>query len=251
LVAISGSLKESLRFAREDGLDHPEVQRRLADSQQWAVELERFHLRPETLTTLPPTERQQAEALLPVLRRLRQQIGEARSVDALTAASALAGRLATQAQVVAAVSGQPGVRVALPPPPPDDTPTGAYSRYAPDMSVDTSCLACGRSHLAGIQGALEAAARAAQTPPWTDPAVQDRLVMAQEELAALLAYDWTPAKIAASPPDEQALVRPVAGHAQQLLDQLRQAQTADDLAAAAAQARAMRAQLAPAPALGQ
>lgn len=238
LLRVSGALKESLRFAREDGMAHPEVQQRLTDSQQWAVDLERYQLRPEVLVALPPAARQQAEALLPSVRRLRQQIGAVESVDSLTAASALAGQLATQAQVATAVGAMPGH-----PPDPSDPGPAPYSRYAPDMPVDTSCLACGRSHLAGVQGALEQAAHDAATRGWGDPAVQDRVTMAQEELSALLDYDWTPAKIAAAPAAEQAVVRPAVAGAQQLLRQLQAARQPGDLATAATQAQALRTQI--------
>jgi len=243
MLQISAALKESLRFAREDGLTHPEVQKRLADTQEWAVDLERFQLRPEALTAMPPAARAQAEALLVPLRRLRQQIGEARDVGDLTEASALAGQLASYVQVATAVGGMPGVRLSPPPTPPSAAPADAYSQYAPDMTVDTSCLACTRSHLAGVQGALERAAQEAATKGWADPAVQDRLAMAQEELTALLTYDLTPDQIAKSPPADQAVVQPLVPGVQQLLSQLRAAQSPQDVAQAAAQARALRQQL--------
>lgn len=242
LLRVSGALKESLRFAREDGPQHPEVRQRVQDAQAWIVDLERYQLRPEVLATMPPAVREQAEAMLPAIRRLRQQLGEARSVDDLTETAAWAGRLASHAQIATAVAGVPGTRVA-PPPVPPPTP-GAYSQYAPDMAVDTSCLACGRSHLAGIEAALSQAAADARTQGWASPTVQDRLTMAQEELHALLDYDWTPERLARSPAHEQQIVRPLVADAQTLLTTLAQAQTPDAVDAAAQQVRAMRTALA-------
>lgn len=241
LILISGALKESLRFAREDGLDHPEVQKRLADSQQWAVDLERFQLRPEALARMDPATRRQAEALLVPLRRLRQQLGEAGSVPALTDASAYAGQLASSAQIGAALG-------TMPPLPAAPAAPNVYSQYAPDMTVDTSCLACSRSHFAGVQGALEAAAQEAATKGFGDRDVQERLGMAQEELAALLAYDLTPDQIAKSPPAEQAAVQPIVPAAHALLTRLRNAQSPADLRAAAVEAQTIRQQVAVAPA---
>jgi hypothetical protein len=61
VTVISGDLKEALRFAREDGLSHPEVVRRVAHAQEVADTLERFTLRPEVLATLAPDQRKVLE----------------------------------------------------------------------------------------------------------------------------------------------------------------------------------------------
>lgn len=94
LVDLSARLKEAARFAREDGLHHPEVARRLSGLADEAVVLERYEASPEVLTGMPPKERQAVEAVLPGLRRLRQTLSEGvKTPEELVQAAAEAGRL--------------------------------------------------------------------------------------------------------------------------------------------------------------
>lgn len=92
--AVSALLKEALRFAREDGMHHPEVRSRLDQAAQEVLVLERYELSPERTAGLPPGDRRALEATLPQLRRLRQQLSQGLSgVEDLAAAAAQAGRI--------------------------------------------------------------------------------------------------------------------------------------------------------------
>ncbi len=83
LSTVSGSLSESLRFAREGGIEHPEVQRRLMLAEDEINILERVDLAPDALAKSPPMERRLAEEYLPKIRSLRQNIGAVTSTEAL------------------------------------------------------------------------------------------------------------------------------------------------------------------------
>lgn len=82
-VAVA-SLKEALRFAREDGLEHPEVQIRMERTEEEINALERVKLVPENLKKLSPEQRQAAKDALPELRKARQDLlNHTHSVDEL------------------------------------------------------------------------------------------------------------------------------------------------------------------------
>lgn len=83
LSTVSGALGESLRFAREDGISHPEVQRRLMLAEDEINIMERIDLAPDALAASPPEERQLAEEYLPRIRALRQDMGVVSSVENL------------------------------------------------------------------------------------------------------------------------------------------------------------------------
>ncbi len=70
----AASLKEALRFAREDGIDHPEVQIRVQRTEEVINALERVKLAPEKLRGLSPEQKQAAKEALPELRRARQDL---------------------------------------------------------------------------------------------------------------------------------------------------------------------------------
>lgn len=94
LVDLSARLKEAVRFAREDGMQHPEVTRRLERLADEVVVLERFDAAPEVVASLPPDERQVVERVMPGLRRLRQRLSEGvRTPEDLILAAADAGRI--------------------------------------------------------------------------------------------------------------------------------------------------------------
>jgi len=82
-----------------------------------------------------------------------------------------------------------------------------YSNYAPEMSVDTSCIACARAHLLAVKGMLNEALRFAREDGVAHPEVITRLDSSGEELVMLERFDWTPEKIQNSPVDEQEIVR--------------------------------------------
>lgn len=239
VVAQAATLKEALRFAREDGIQHPEAQQRVADVQRWAREqvpvLERYELAPERLAQLPPAQRQLWESLLPQIRRLRQSaLNDMGTTEGVTETAALAGSLATALQTASVVASAP--------PPPKGASEGAYSQYAPDMERDTGCIPCANAHLHAVGSVLGKAAEVAEAGSFTDPQVQERLSFAQEELAALFAYDWTPEKIAASPPADKAILDVYAPKLQTLQQQLRQARDAATVRRLADRSRALLAE---------
>lgn len=84
LIAIVADLEEALRFAREDGTAHPEVDRRITAAQKEIVALERYDLSPSSIRSSPRKEQVVIRQYLPVIRRLRQQLmKDIESVEAL------------------------------------------------------------------------------------------------------------------------------------------------------------------------
>ena len=73
-TVASASLKEALRFAREDGVKHPEVQIRMEETEKAINALERVSLSPERLGKLDPAQAKKARESLPELRRARQDL---------------------------------------------------------------------------------------------------------------------------------------------------------------------------------
>lgn len=87
------------------------------------------------------------------------------------------------------------------------SPTLPFSAYLAQVGaegVDTGCLPCGRAHLGATQAGLERAADIARERGMDDPEVRARVATVAEELDALLDYDWTPERIAKSPPEHRA-----------------------------------------------
>lgn len=244
LVRVSADYKEALRFARADGMGHPEVQDRLADAEAQIAEAERYWMAPERLAGLPDQAQTVAQDLLTQFRTFRQAaLNQTATVEDLTARAADAGTQAAQWTALAAAlpvvaadaTVAPAVSHTLTPPPAGG---GAYSAYAPEMGVGVSCLPCGRAHLASTAAVLR---KAADQVAAGDPEAMDRAAMANEEITALLAYDWTPEKIAATPEPDRARVEAVLPQTQALLQTIRTARTPADFRAAADQADAIRA----------
>ncbi|MCY0892339.1 MAG: hypothetical protein OWR52_02365, partial [Acidibacillus sp.] len=73
-TVAAASLKEALRFAREDGVGHPEVQIRVARTEEAINALERVTLAPERMKQMPKEEADRARKILPELRRARQDL---------------------------------------------------------------------------------------------------------------------------------------------------------------------------------
>jgi len=84
-------------------------------------------------------------------------------------------------------------------PMPNDIYTG--SRY------DTGCLVCGKAHLAATAGMLRRAADISQQQGTCDVDCAYYVAAAQREVVNLLTYDWTEEQIAATPPQDQAVLR--------------------------------------------
>lgn len=93
LTTAAGALEESMRFAREGGITHPEVIRRLDTAEKEITIMERIDLSPESILRSRPEEQQLARDFLPKIRKIRQDIGGIRSVTDLE-------NLAAQASVL-------------------------------------------------------------------------------------------------------------------------------------------------------
>jgi hypothetical protein len=244
-VQVSGDLGEALRFAREDGLEHPEVARRIADAraaEAQLLDLERYQLSPARLLALPPQQRAAAEATLPALRRLRQAVVgmPLRTVDDLTAAAAAAEGAATSLRVAEAVSAA-GATPSSPATTAEASDAGSrYLASEGGRDVSTSCVACTRAHLLMAATSLRAAADAAEQGGLATPEVADRLRHAEEELTVLVAHDLTPERVAATPEPERAAVERVAPQVAALLDSVRTARDPAALRRLADEAAALR-----------
>ncbi|MCY0884416.1 MAG: hypothetical protein OWV35_00860 [Firmicutes bacterium] len=237
LVRVAADYKEALRFARADGMTHPEVQDRLADAEAHISEVERYWMAPERLAGLPDRAQPVVQDLLAQFRTFRQAaLNDTTSVEALTARAAEAGTQAAQWTALAAALPAVGGGTPVAPAASRTLEQRPPSTYAPEMPVGVSCLPCGRAHLAATAASLRKAAQL--DLPEEERA--SRLSMAQEELTALLAFDWTPEKIQATPEPDRSRVAAVVPQVQALLDRVRTARTPADLAAAADQAEAIR-----------
>ena len=83
LSTVSGALGESLRFARDGGIAHPEVQRRLNLAEDEINIMERIDLAADAIQRSPPEEQDLARHFLPKIRELRQNLGAIKSVEEL------------------------------------------------------------------------------------------------------------------------------------------------------------------------
>jgi len=95
LSTIAGTLKEALRFAREGGIMHPEVQSRLQTAEEDVTIIERHDWTPEKILRSPKEEQELMRGFIQQLRELRQQIITIDSVEDLEETAARAGELAT------------------------------------------------------------------------------------------------------------------------------------------------------------
>jgi hypothetical protein len=95
LSTIAGTLKEALRFAREGGITHPEVQSRLQTAEEDVTIIERHDWTPEKILRSPKEEQELMRGFIQRLRELRQQIITIDSVEDLEETAARAGELAT------------------------------------------------------------------------------------------------------------------------------------------------------------
>ena len=95
IATVSSSLKESLRFSREHGILHPEVQTRLATAEEEITALERYDWSPERIEHTPQTDKQIVLHFLPIVRNLRQEISTIQSHEDLEKCASKAGTLLT------------------------------------------------------------------------------------------------------------------------------------------------------------
>ncbi|MFB5675170.1 hypothetical protein ACE3NQ_11470 [Paenibacillus terreus] len=102
LTAIAASLKEALRFARADGIEHPEVQIRLERSEEHANGLERIRYAPENLQQLDEKMREEIKQVLPELREARHKL-----INGMVTPDDLEWVAARYAQISRRVNGDP------------------------------------------------------------------------------------------------------------------------------------------------
>lgn len=93
LLTVSGALSESLRFARSDGVEHPEVQRRLMLANEELNIMERIDASPEALAQSSEKDQQVMREFLPQIRELRHHLGEVNDVATLEVAAEEAANL--------------------------------------------------------------------------------------------------------------------------------------------------------------
>jgi hypothetical protein len=79
-----------MRFARENGVDQAEVQRRLNIAKDELNICERIDLAPDKTANLGPKEKEVAGWILPRLRKIRHQLKEVTDADSLEQVAALA-----------------------------------------------------------------------------------------------------------------------------------------------------------------
>lgn len=94
---VSGDLAEALRFARDGGLTHPEVVRRVEHARQELNEMERYDLSPAEIQRLSGPERELAHWALPQSRNLRHLINETITTKKVSALEKVAAQAETTA----------------------------------------------------------------------------------------------------------------------------------------------------------
>jgi len=83
--------------------------------------------------------------------------------------------------------------------------TQAVPAHTESQDIATSCMACSRSHLSTVSGALGEAMRFARDGGVLDPEVQRRLMLAEDEINIMERIDLAPDALANSPEGERAL----------------------------------------------
>lgn len=227
-VDLAAALKEAARFARRD-INHPDAVQRLNDARKMADELteaERYVLSPERV---PDNQRRAVDAILPLIRTTRElTLNSLTSAAGISDAAAAAGNAAMALQMAVATGAVPTFDAKADP------------LYGRATALESGCVECGDAHLAAVAATLRKSAKDAVSKGWTDPDVQSRLAFAQEELAALLTYDWTPEKIANNSHTEQTVLRSYAKQVNDLLTQVRNANSSESLSKIAVQATGLR-----------
>ena len=92
----SGALEEAMRFARDKGIDHAEVLKRVRHSRDELNNLERFDLSPQQIARLPEIEKPIARWAVTKSRELRHSINGLSSIADLEEASAQAADIADE-----------------------------------------------------------------------------------------------------------------------------------------------------------
>jgi len=89
-AGVASMLSESIRFARDGGLQHPEVVKRIAHAEEEIAALEREDGSPDNVIRLPDDERALMNNVLINCRKLRHIIWDVKTVEALEDAAAKA-----------------------------------------------------------------------------------------------------------------------------------------------------------------
>lgn len=92
ISTISGALGESIRFAKKDGITHPEVVDRLGIATDELAIMERVDLAPYKIETLKGKERDLANWIVEKSRDLRHSLDTISNVEALEKTAAEAAR---------------------------------------------------------------------------------------------------------------------------------------------------------------
>ncbi len=98
ISTCAGILEEANRFARREGIDSPEVIRKISICRQQLNALERDDANPQKLVELPPIERKIMERILPKEGKLRHRLNEIVSLETLEQVTAEAQSLSDEFQ---------------------------------------------------------------------------------------------------------------------------------------------------------
>jgi len=98
ISTCAGILEEANRFARREGVDNPEVIRRISICRQQLNALERDDANPQKLVELPRIEREIMERILPKAGKLRHRLNEIVSLETLEQVTAETQDLSDQFQ---------------------------------------------------------------------------------------------------------------------------------------------------------
>jgi len=96
IVTTSAALSEAVRFARSDGIESPEVIKRLEIASEETDIAERIDFAPSNVEKSPPKEKEFLRVFVPKLRALRHQTDTITHVQDLEKAAAIAQELATE-----------------------------------------------------------------------------------------------------------------------------------------------------------
>lgn len=85
---VSGALAEAMRFARDGGIEHPEVLTRIAHAEDELNVFEREDGTPEKIVALPPEEKALMDEMLVASRQLRHRLSGVTDIQSLEKAAA-------------------------------------------------------------------------------------------------------------------------------------------------------------------
>jgi len=96
ISTVSASLNEAVRFARSEGINHPEVVRRIGIAMDELNIMERIDLAPDKLIGLNEKEKEIAEWVLKKSRELRHMIDEIKTPEDLEKTASEAAKIRTE-----------------------------------------------------------------------------------------------------------------------------------------------------------